>query len=247
MLDRLESRLERIVEGSVGALFRTPLQPADIGGKLERAMLAGQIAGIRGRIAPNDYRIGIHPDELVRFADYIAALNRQLERWLADVAAERGCSFVDRVGVRIEGDPAAPRRGVVICARILERAEGAAAGEERQRAELARVIHDVVGVAPLRLIVDLGDGGTREFILRRRSTTIGRAPDNDIVVPRPDVSRHHARLDYRDDGWRVVDLGSTNGTRVNGRGVTESPAAAGDSLVFGATNASLRILAAQST
>jgi FHA domain-containing protein len=245
MLDRLETRLERIVEGSVGALFRTPLQPAEIGGKLERAMLAGQVAGPNGRIAPNDYRVGMHPDDMVRFADYIAALCRQLERWLADVAAERGLTFVDRVGVRIEGDTAAPRRGVTVCARILDRGVGDdAAGDERQRAELARVIHDVAGIAPLRLVVDLGEGATREFILRRRSTTVGRASDNDIVLPRPDVSRHHARFDYRDDAWRLVDLGSTNGTTVNGRGVTEAPVAAGDVVRFGSTRASLRALAA---
>jgi FHA domain-containing protein len=242
MLDRLEARLERIVEGSVGALFRTPLQPAEIGGKLERAMLAGQVAGVDGRIAPNEFRVGMHPDDLVRFADYIAALCRQLERWLADVAAVRGLTFVGRVVVQIEGDAKAPRRGVVVRARIVERPDAAATTDERQRAELARVIHDVAGIAPLRLVVDLGDGATREFILRRHSTTVGRAPDNDVVLPRPDVSRHHARLDFRDDAWRVVDLGSTNGTAVNGRGVTEASIAAGDRLVFGATGAALRPL-----
>ncbi|HEU5431106.1 MAG TPA: FHA domain-containing protein, partial [Thermomicrobiales bacterium] len=180
----------------------------------------------------------------VRFADYVAPLCRQLERWLADVAVERGLTVVDRIGVRIEGDAAAPRRGVTVRARIVGGADrDAAAADEDQRAELARVIHEVAGVAPLRLIVDLGDGAARAFILRQRSTTLGRAPDNDIVLPRPDVSRRHARFDSRDDAWRLVDLGSTNGTTVNGRSVTEAPVAAGDVLGFGATGASLRALA----
>ncbi len=243
MLDRLESRLERLVEGSVGALFRTTLQPAEIGGKLERAMLAGQVAGVDGRIAPNDFRVGMHPDDLVRFADYIAALSRQLERWLTEVGTERGLTFVDRVGVRIEGDVAAPRRGVTVRAVIAERAAAERTGAaERQQAELARVIEAVSGVSPLRLIVDAGDGGPREFILRRRATTIGRAADNDIVVPQPDVSRHHARFEFVDDVWRIVDLGSTNGTTVNGRRATEAPIAPGDALVLGATRVVVRAL-----
>jgi hypothetical protein len=167
-----------------------------------------------------------------------------LERWLADVAAERGLIFVDRVSVRIEGDDAAPRRGVTVHARIVERAEADwANADERQRAELARAIEAVAGVAPLWLVVGLGDGATREFVVRRHGTTLGRAPDNDIVLPRPDVSRHHARFDYRDDVWRVVDLGSTNGTTLNGRRLTEAAVADGDALAFGATTARARRLA----
>jgi hypothetical protein len=70
MLDRLETRLERIVEGSVGALFRTPLQPAEIGGNLERAMLAGQVAGPAGRIGSASIRrnSSVSPITSPRFA-----------------------------------------------------------------------------------------------------------------------------------------------------------------------------------
>jgi pSer/pThr/pTyr-binding forkhead associated (FHA) protein len=49
---------------------------------------------------------------------------------------------------------------------------------------------------------------------------IGRAPDSDIVIDDPTVSRHHAELRREDCGWSLADLWSTNGTRVNGWRIT---------------------------
>lgn len=64
--------------------------------------------------------------------------------------------------------------------------------------------------------------------------TIGRAADCDFTVADQSVSRWHARLDRQDDGWLLFDLGSTNGTRLNGwRVTTEVPVRAGDQVTFG--------------
>ncbi len=57
----------------------------------------------------------------------------------------------------------------------------------------------------------------REFRLEKRPVTIGTARDNDLVVTDTTVSRHHARIRRRFGRYRVTDLGSTNGTFVNGR------------------------------
>ncbi len=52
---------------------------------------------------------------------------------------------------------------------------------------------------------------------------IGRAPDNDVVLDDLLVSRHHAELRREGGGWRLVDLGSPNGTHLNGRRVSDAP------------------------
>ena len=65
-------------------------------------------------------------------------------------------------------------------------------------------------------------GKARPFPLQKDAVTIGRAPDNDLVIPQDlpgweTVSRHHARLYRQGDRWMVEDLQSTNGVYVNGK------------------------------
>jgi len=66
-----------------------------------------------------------------------------------------------------------------------------------------------------------------------RTLRIGRAPDNDIVVDDPGVSRHHAELRNDAGGFRIVDLASHNGTVVNGRRATDTPLSEGDVVGIG--------------
>ncbi len=68
-------------------------------------------------------------------------------------------------------------------------------------------------------------GGTeagRRWMLDRQSLTIGRADDCDIILPDRLVSRHHARIYWLDGRYYVEDLGSKNGTHVNGQEVTRA-------------------------
>jgi pSer/pThr/pTyr-binding forkhead associated (FHA) protein len=60
-------------------------------------------------------------------------------------------------------------------------------------------------------------------------------PDSTIVLADPNVSRNHAEIRPQGDGYVVVDLGSTNGTRVNGVKVTQHELRDGDEVVFGNT------------
>jgi pSer/pThr/pTyr-binding forkhead associated (FHA) protein len=62
---------------------------------------------------------------------------------------------------------------------------------------------------------------------------VGRADDNDLVIADLEVSRHHARLEPDGQGWRAIDLGSTNGTWVNGVRLDVATIAAGDEVAFG--------------
>jgi hypothetical protein len=78
-------------------------------------------------------------------------------------------------------------------------------------------------------------GVTHELV--DEAITIGRGPDNTIVVNDPSISTHHAQLLLEGDTYRLKDLESTNGTRVNGKPVTETVLRVDDRIRFGAAEA----------
>lgn len=71
------------------------------------------------------------------------------------------------------------------------------------------------------LVIQLPDGKSRKVGLTREMLTLGRLPDNDIVIPSQYVSGKHARLERRSDGWWYTDLDSRNGTYLNERQIRE--------------------------
>jgi len=70
---------------------------------------------------------------------------------------------------------------------------------------------------------------------RQARVTVGRDINNDIVVPAKDVSRFHCLFECTEEGWRVIDLESTNGTYVNGICVKKAAITSGDVIVIGST------------
>jgi pSer/pThr/pTyr-binding forkhead associated (FHA) protein len=84
-----------------------------------------------------------------------------------------------------------------------------------------------------RLIIRSAETGPVTHELTEELITLGRAPDNMIVLEDPSVSSRHAQLQRSDDIYRIKDLGSTNGTRVNSENVTEVTLRFGDRLRFG--------------
>lgn len=88
--------------------------------------------------------------------------------------------------------------------------------------------------ASARLVWERPDGGKVEFALDAEKLEIGRDEDVAIRVDEPLVSRRHASIERRGEGWVVVDLGSTNFTRVNGQRVRRERALEhGDELRLG--------------
>src|SRR5687768_5331141 len=120
MLARLERALERIVEGSIAGIFRLQVQPAEIGRRLERAMLDGRVISVGTSLAPNLYEVRLHPEDASAFAGWDEALSREMETWLAELAFARGLATVGSIQVQLVADASVNRRSV--------RAEGRFAG-----------------------------------------------------------------------------------------------------------------------
>ncbi len=284
-LDRFEHMMERAVEGSVGRMFRSQVQPAEIGRRLERAMEARPLVSVDGTIVPNDYRVHLNPEDAVTFKEIEAPLCQSFEQWLGEIASERGYRFMGPVRVQIVNDPQIGRRDVQVQTALeapgaparragrdpaLYPGPGAAPrteinrnpprGPEDERTRLGspgerpRMVAPVAGVPAPRLpsgplpqgvvayfSVPQGPLAGRSCPLRFVDATVGRALDNDIVLESNDVSRHHVRVEPAGTLLRLIDLGSTNGTRVNGRRIQEHLLRDGDMIELGSTQLLFRV------
>lgn len=230
LLEKLERSIEQLVEGVPQAVFRQKLQPAELGRKLEREMLRQRQAGLGASIVPNRFDVELNPSDFEHIADYSSSLEDQMESWLAQVAHRKGCVFVSRVEVSLKSSEKAPKRDPKIVARFSDQ-HHSANSHAGHTAALPRSTPS--GPITGSLVLLDGDQRGRSFIVPVGSTSIGRSPDNDIMLDHQDVSRRHARIDCTAAGLRVHDLGSTNGTRVNGENVSMADLAQNDVVQVG--------------
>src|ERR671933_3093132 len=124
-LSRFEGFMENVVEGSVQRLFRSPVQPAEIARRLERAMESQQTISVERVIVPAFYRAFLTPEDFKAFEPVQESLEREMANYLRDLANERGFSLLEHPFVDVAPDPAVPRRGIQV---VAEMSAGAAAG-----------------------------------------------------------------------------------------------------------------------
>lgn len=240
LLDRFEQSLERLLEGTTGALFRQKLQPAEIGKKLERAMLDNQKASVGSRIVPNAYTVRLNPRDYAQIEGYALGLSRQMEAWLFQVASRRELTVLDKIAVTFAEDPSAPQRNPRIDASITDHVSAARPPHRQSRPQRPAPIASPAQATSVFQVPSLSSSSLQlitmsgaAFDIPEGASTIGRSPDNTIVLDSPDVSRRHARLERAGSHLRIYDLNSTNGTRINGEAIHISDIQEGDELQIG--------------
>jgi hypothetical protein len=208
-LQQFERRLERLVEGVFAKAFRSGLQPVEVGRRLTREMDLHRTVGVRGVLVPNCFEIALSAPDHERFAPFEESLLRDLADMARQHARDEGYAFVGPVEITLEADASLTPGMFLVSSEVKEGAGG----------------------APGALL--LPDGARVE--LADEPVTIGRLPDCDVVLEDRNVSRRHAEVRRTPSGFVVVDLDSTNGTKVNGAGVKERRLADGDSITIGTT------------
>ena len=207
---QFEQRLERLVEGVFAKTLRSGLEPVEIAHRLTREMDLHRSMGVNGLMAPNHFNVAVSAADKSNFASYEQALLRELSEAVREHARDENYGFVGPVHVEIEEDP------------------GLGAGEFLVSSEMQEAPG---GVAVGSLL--LSDG--RRIPVGEDPISIGRLPECDVVLSDPNVSRRHAEVRRRGNEFIVIDLGSTNGTRVNGAGVKERRLNDGDKITLGGT------------
>jgi hypothetical protein len=208
-LQQFERRLERIVEGAFAKAFRGQLQPVEIGRRLTREMDLRRSVGVRGLIAPNHFDLYLATADYERFESIGDALNRELVEAVREHGEEERYSFVGGIEIMIHEDPDLSTSTFAIESGLQEVMSG-----------------------PTNWLV-LPDG--RRVAVTDEAVTIGRLPECAVALDDPNVSRRHAQVRYDGSNVIVVDLGSTNGTKVNGVAVREHKLSPGDRITIGTT------------
>jgi hypothetical protein len=209
-LQQFEDRLERLVEGTLAKPFRSNLQPVEIGRRLTREMDLHRRVGVRGLIAPNSFSVTLAKADVDRFSNFLDALVRELAEAAREHARNEQYTFVGPIDVQILEGPRLRAGRFSVAAEVIEGPDG---------------------LAPAELVLP---GGGRIHI-EAAPIIIGRMPECAVALSDPNVSRRHAEVLRVNEAFMVRDLGSTNGTKVNGAPVREQYLQSGDNITVGST------------
>jgi hypothetical protein len=233
LLDALERFIERAIQSPVDSIFRQDIQPAEIERRLERAMLDNRRRASGANIMPTAYLVELGPDDFATIAPYQAALVRRLESWLTDRAEVHDGALLDRMQVEIRQSDRAGRRRPIVTASITDIGAGSAPPRQQRRAAQRTEVYRVPGTTACAFRLLTGADAGTTYTIPEGTSTVGRSADADIHIEATDVSRRHLRVDRAGARVEITDLGSTNGTRVNGEPVRQATLRNGDEVLVG--------------
>ena len=243
-LTAVERFLERLVERPIGRLFRASIEPEQLRRRVERSMEEGRQA-LGGRTyAPDRFRILLEPDDLDALLRRHPAPEASLCEAAHGYARQRGWLLNGRPLVTLHPSTAVARRDIVVTATLSDRGHGpppTGSGPADGQASLdATAVLPAGGLGPVTLIVSSHGRPDRRIRVGASLLRIGRAVDNEIVLPDERVSRHHGLIAASHGSLVYRDLASANGSFLRGQRVSEVALGPGDELTIGST--SLRLV-----
>ncbi|WP_040338903.1 FhaA domain-containing protein [Candidatus Blastococcus massiliensis] len=253
VLQRFERRLEGMVGLAFARLFKGKVHPAEIAKALQREADEQRSVMGEGRIlAPNVYVVRLGDTDYEHLGQWSDQLAGELADMVAEHIDDEGYSIFDAVRVYLERDADLPTGVFEVSSEVADPSHPAARGDLAAAPPvpghpplpplppLRGHVGDTGKVAPGRpgarsmathaLVVD--GPGTRHELSRGRNV-IGRGTEADIRLPDTGVSRKHVDVVLEGDVATAEDLGSTNGTLVNGRRISRQPLADGDVIRIG--------------
>lgn len=218
VLDRFERRVERAVNGAFAKVFRSEVQPVELASALRRETdTSAQVISRDRTLVPNAFTIALGPEDHDKVQSWDETLSEELADAVTEHARQQRYAFLGPVSVAFERD------------------EELDTGVFRVRS--ARVKGSIApataaAATPEHPVLDV-DGS--RYQLTGTTTVVGRGGEADVVVDDPGVSRRHVEVRVSGGRATVRDLGSTNGTFVDGRRVEQAVLVDGSTVTVGRT------------
>jgi hypothetical protein len=255
-LKHIEKRMESLVEGVFGRAFRRQIHPVEIAKGLTKQMDEGRMVSISRTYAPNDFTVHLSKEDAESIRAYQASLKDELIQYASTHAENKNYHLMTPPRIRFETEDTLRFGEFGVTTKLtggdgprekgapqdtsgqtrIFRTEESSGGEIDQ--STATISADEArrhGLA--REIVEIVLGDEKHQLEGRGPWSVGRSQENDIVINDPNVSRKHARISRADNGFVVEDLGSTNGTLLDGAPIDRERIEGGDELTFGQTTA----------
>jgi len=263
-LRRLESSIADLVEGTFSRVFKSEVRPVEIARKLAREMEEHKSYSLNRTYAPNEYTVYLSPEDRERFAETEHALASEFSGYLLEHARRERLALMSRPIIHFETDDRLRLGEFGIQTNLVEhpreerepppaRPGGQPPADEpepdpewppAERAGGRTMVHstaervaerlgDARGARRPRAVLKLGG---KRLVVGDAGVSLGRSRSSDVMIDDPNVSRAHAEIRAHGSSWVLTDMGSTNGTRLNGRRVTQAEVLGpGDEIEVGTT------------
>ncbi len=226
ILSDFEDRIAAGIEGVFAGAFRSPVQPVEIARALARAADDARALGVRVVYAPAAYTVALSPDDDAQLGDFKPVLAGELATYIVDHAQERGYLMPTRPRIEFTVHPELKLGRFRVSATLADApAEGSG--------PLVR-LPDASSADAGMATVTVG-GIDHDVALHGDEVVVGRLGECQICLGDANVSRRHAAFIRLEQGWAISDLGSTNGTTVNGGRVERARLRDGDMIEIGLT------------
>ena len=253
---KANNKLEGLVEGGFGRAFKSSVQPVELAHKLAKEMGDHKTVGVSNVYVPNEFDVYLGKEDFDHLASFEDSLKTELSNYVTAFARREGWTLVAPPRIELHSDedlrlgefgiatrtmgapaemPAADAFGAPAAA--VPPVAAAAPGPVIDQTVLYQEPAVPAAAAAPRVSSARGvlRGRQGDYQLTESVTVIGRSRRCDIVLTDPNVSRQHAEIRKQDDGFMLLDLGSTNGTRVNRRDVKQVVLQHGDRIELGTT------------
>jgi hypothetical protein len=225
VLRNIESKIAGLVEGTFSRAFRSEVRPVEIARKLAREMEEHKSFSVSRTYVPNEYRVFLSPRDRQRFADYEEALASELAGYLLEHSRRERLVMLSRPTIEFETDDRLGLGEFGIQTRVVQPAQEAEeppapadqTGRTMVYSAAGRVAEPLEERAPAQRETALLLVDGKRLLVGPSGVTLGRSSRCDVVLDDANVSRQHAELRPRGGSWVLTDLGSTNGSSVNGR------------------------------
>jgi len=226
ILSDFEDRIASGIEGLFAGAFRSPVQPVEIARALARTADDGRVLGVGTVYGPTCYTVALSPEDDEALGSFKPVLAGELAAYLVDQAREQGYHLSARpqVTFAVHDDLRLGRFRVSAALAVPD------ADDDGPAVRLPSASAEASDLAT----VTVGDIA-HDVALRGEEVIVGRLAESQVRIVDANVSRRHAAFMRLDDGWAIVDLGSTNGTRVNGRPIERARLSDGDVVEIGLT------------